>query len=183
MKKIRIGSREKEILKLIGLGVLFTASLVVPNLPLALKPFIENKYKKSNFKKQLKNLEDKNLIILGGDKIKLSPKGEKLFAQIQVEDLKIKKTKWDKIWRVVAYDIPNFRKYERDYFREKLISLGFKKIQKSIWVLPYKCREEIMVLAHTLKISPYVIYLTTRHIPQQKEMIKKFHLNSKRHSH
>ena len=177
MKKIIIGQKEKEILKLIGLGILITASLAIPNLPLALKPFIENKYKKSNFKIKLKHLEEKNLIILGGDRIKLSKKGQELLKRIQTEDIEIKKTRWDKNWRIVAYDIPNKKRREREYFRRKLKELNFEKIQESIMIIPYECRNEIAILAQNLGISLYVIYLTTTSIPNQKKMIKKFHLN------
>ena len=90
------------------------------------------------------------------------------------EEINIKKDEWDGIWRIVAYDIPDDIKKERDYFRKKLKSLGFKELQKSMFVVPYKCREEIAVLSQSLGISPYVMHLTTEHLPRQKAMIKEF---------
>jgi len=177
-KKFRLGENEKEIIKLIGLGLLITASLAIPNLPLALKPFLDNKSKRIKFKRTIKNLSSKNLIILGGEKIYLTKKGEKILKKIQSDEIKIKKKKWDGSWRVVSYDIPNKFGIERDYFRLKLKNFGFERLQKSLWIIPYECKEEIALLAQNLGISPYVIYLTTKKIPNQQKLTKLFNLNS-----
>jgi len=177
-RKTRIGDKEKEILKLIAQGVLISASLVVPNLPIALKPFLDNRRKRERFKKSIKRLEGKDLIFLSGEKIKLSKKGQKMLERFASEDITIKTDiGWDGIWRIVAYDIPDDFKKERDYFRRKLIGLGFETIQESLMVIPYECKEEIAVFAHHLHVAPFVMFLTTDKLPRQKDMIKKFGLD------
>src|SRR3989344_2837198 len=61
--------------------------------------------------------------------------------------LKIKKPKkWDGMWRLVIFDIPQLKSVQRNAFRGKLIELGFMPLQKSIWICPYQCDDEIGLL-------------------------------------
>jgi DNA-binding transcriptional regulator PaaX len=177
MRRVIFGRNEKMIIGLIGAGLLITASMVVPNLPLILKPFVK-RHGPKGLKKTLRKLEEKGIIYLGGEKIKLTKKGEALQQQIMIKDLEIQKPdEWDKIWRLISYDIPDYRKKERDWFRYNLERLGFEKIQESLWVLPYECKEEIAVLSQSLKISPFVILMTTDILPGQDRWKRLFHLD------
>ena len=176
MKVLRIGEREKEILKMIGLGALILASIAMPNLPAALRPFIKKRGKKE-FRKTLQRLDEKGIIYLSGEKIKLTKRGEKILQEIEIKDLSIEKpAKWDKIWHLVSYDIPEHLKKERDWFRWNLEKLGFLQIHKSLWVLPYDCKEEIAIISQHLKISPFVVYMNTDSLPREHVWIKKFDL-------
>ena len=176
-KRFIIGPKEKEIIQYIGTGVLVLASLAIPTLPMALKPFIETEHKKKNFKKIIKKLAEKNVVYLGGERIKLTKNGKALFKQYQFKDIEIKKSKkWNGVWHVIAYDIPDKFKKERDYFRKKLLDSNFEKLQESLMVFPYECKDEIVTIAQCLKISPFVIYLNTKQLPRQEYFIKKFNL-------
>ncbi|MCL5093851.1 MAG: hypothetical protein M1355_01860 [Patescibacteria group bacterium] len=177
-KRIFIGKREREIIRFIAKGVLISASLAIPNLPVALKPFLETNQKKRNFKRSFNQLYEKDVIYLSGDKICLSKKGKKLLAKIESENITLQEKDWDGIWRIVAYDIPDKSKRERDYFKKKLKELGFQDLQKSMMVTPYECKEEIAVFTQNIGISPYVMFLTTDHLPRQKEMVRKFGLDN-----
>ena len=178
MKRFKIGEDEKLIIKLVGAGILVVASLALPGLPLALKPFLM-KRKQSGYKRILKRLEEKNVIYLGGDKIKLTKKGKRLIREMQIQDIQITKpAKWDKTWHLVSYDIPEHRKKERDWFAWTLKRLEFERIQKSLWVYPFDCKEEIALIAQELKISPYVIYMNTDHLPRESKFINLFNLNN-----
>lgn len=84
-------------------------------------------------------------IILSGDVVKLSNKGKKILKTGEIFDFQIKVSEWDGIWRVVAYDIPEKYKLQRNYFRKKLKAVGFRQLQHSMWVVPYECREEIAI--------------------------------------
>ena len=171
-RRIYLGKKEKEILELIKTGILVSSVLVAPNLPSALR----HKKKKYIYQRSFNHLYEKNLIILSGEKVYLSEKGQKLLDRIESEEIEIKKHEWDGIWRIVAYDIPEDSKKERDYFKRKLKDLGFEELQKSMLVIPYKCKEEIAVIAQNLGISPFVMHLITDRLPRQEEMIKRFGL-------
>lgn len=171
-----MGENEKEIIKMVGLGVLVLSSFVLPGLPIALKPFIKKQGKK-RFQRTLKNLDEKGVIYLHGDRIKLSKKGQKLLKEIQIKEIEISlPAKWDSIWRLVSYDIPDSFKKERDWFGWTLKRLGFKRIQESLWAYPYECKEEIAVIAQNLRISPFVIIMATNHLPQEQKLIKLFNI-------
>lgn len=175
-KRLKLGPNEKEIIKLVGAGMLVAASVVAPNLPQALKPFLK-RHGPKGFKKTLERLEEKGVIYLGGEKIKLTKKGLALQQEIQSQELEIEKPdEWDNIWRLVSYDIPDYLKKERDWFRQNLERLGFEKVQESLWVYPYECKEAIAVLAQSLKLSPHVIVMTTDYLPRQAKWKRIFRL-------
>lgn len=176
-KKYRLGDNEKEIIKMIGIGIFVAASIVIPNLPVAVQPILKMRGNKG-FQKLLKHLKYKNIIVLGGEEIKLTKHGRELLKEIYLSEIKIKKPKqWDGIWRLVSYDIPEIYKKSRNLFRSVLEQNGFIKIQESLWVNPYECKQEIAILAKTINISPYVIFLQTDSLPNQKDMEDHFNLN------
>lgn len=172
---MRLGNNQKKVLKTIGILSLLAAAVVAPNILLLLKPRTASK--KYRYKKSIDQLVDDDLIYLSGEKIKLTKKGKKLLKTIQTEDIQIKQYKhWNGIWNLVCYDIPEKYKKARDYFRFKLSDAGFYQVQKSLWVFPYECKEEIAVISQNLGIAPFVAYLQTDHLPQQNKLIKYFNL-------
>lgn len=84
---------------------------------------------------------------------------------------------WDKKWRLVIFDIPQELHLARVKFRKKLINLGFFMLQKSVFVLPYPCHEEIGDICEQLNISDYIDIVTAEDIGFKKsELIKYFNL-------
>ena len=82
--------------------------------------------------------------------------------------MQIKKpVKWDNIWRIVIFDIPEQNKKAREAFRSHLKRLNFYSLQKSVFVHPYNCKEEIDFLKHDLGIANFITYLEARHIDNQ----------------
>ena len=74
-------------------------------------------------------------------------KGRRRAAVNKLFDLKIAVPKrWDGLWRVVIFDIPDTQKIKRNAFRRKLKELGFYSFQKSVWACPFKCDKEINFL-------------------------------------
>lgn len=79
--------------------------------------------------------------------ISLTDKGKEKAGWMQIDALKIKKPKkWDGKWRLVMFDIQELKKIYREAFRGRLKELGFVPLQKSVWVHPFECRDEIEVL-------------------------------------
>lgn len=79
--------------------------------------------------------------------ISLTDKGKKMAGWLQIDELKIRKPKrWDRKWRIVMFDIAHLKKMHRDAFRGKLKELGFKPLQKSVWIHSFKCKSEIDLL-------------------------------------
>lgn len=79
--------------------------------------------------------------------IKLTSEGRKRAGIYQINILSIKKPKkWDGKWRLVIFDISELKRTQREAFRGKLKELGFLVIQKSVWVHPFHCQDEIELL-------------------------------------
>ncbi len=86
--------------------------------------------------------------------IALTEKGKKKAGWLQINDLKIKKPKnWDKKWRIVIFDISQLKKLYREAFRGKLKELNFVPLQKSVWIHPFECRDEIELLKDFFGLS------------------------------
>lgn len=45
-------------------------------------------------------------------------------------------TDWDKKWRIILFDIPESQRTVRQLFRLKLMDLGVRMLQSSVWITP-----------------------------------------------
>ena len=103
--------------------------------------------------------------------ISLTKEGEKRAGKYQVDDLKIKEPKkWDGQFRVVIFDIPEKKKQARDILREKLEKLGFYQLQKSVFVYPFECQEEIELITRVYEIEPFVYFMRVNYIDNQRKI-------------
>ena len=112
-------------------------------------------------------------------KIKVTDKGRKKALEIDLADLKLEKPKkWDGIWRIVMFDIPEEKRPARDVLRSKLKELEFAMIQKSVFVTPYPCRDEILYLKEIFGIFNYVNLIEAKVLDEHNEHIfkRKFNL-------
>ncbi len=83
-------------------------------------------------------------------------------GRFQIDSLKINKPKdWDKKWRIVIFDIAQLKSLQRNAFRGKLKELGFYPLQKSVWIHPYKCKDEIELLCEFFGLGKKEIRLIT----------------------
>lgn len=67
---------------------------------------------------------------------------------------------WDHRWRVVVFDVPERRGDIRLYLRTFLKTLGFGKVQKSVWISPHDFERQVRGFARRLKIIPCIFQLT-----------------------
>lgn len=79
--------------------------------------------------------------------INLTEKGKKIAGWFQIDALKIKQSKkWDGKYRIVIFDIVQLKKFYRELLRGKLKELRFYRLQDSVWIIPFECRDEIELL-------------------------------------
>ena len=98
-----------------------------------------------------------------GDKVILilTERGRKRKLKFDLKGIRVKKmTPWDNKWRMLMFDIPEDDKSAREVFREKLKSMGFFQFQKSVWIYPYPCEDEIDFLAEYFHVPQYIQLLT-----------------------
>lgn len=159
----------KNVLKIIGAGAFLVGSLVAPNLPLALKPFVTNQeeyeiWKRFNvpyLKRTLKRLEKQKLVEFdeedGFQIAKITEPGKRRILRIAIDELAVRKPKfWDKKWRLVSYDIPGELKRLRTIFREYLRAWRFYPLHESAFLHAWPCEKQVEFLREYLGIGEYV---------------------------
>lgn len=86
--------------------------------------------------------------------ISLTEEGRKRAGWLQIDRLTIKKPrKWDEYWRILIFDIAHTKRGTREALRGLLKRLRFYQLQKSVWVCPYDCRDEIGLLKSFFNLS------------------------------
>jgi len=109
--------------------------------------------------------------------IVLTEKGKLKALEGKIDELEIKIPKtWDKLWRVVIFDIPEEKKRARDILRGRLKRLGFLELQKSVFIFPYECKDEVEFVVEVFEIRKYVRYLVVKEITNEEELLLKFKL-------
>lgn len=171
----------KDILLLAGLGLAIPLVLLAPGLPIALKFFLKNKhYYPSEIKRTIKRLEGQKLISIkekdGQTRIELLEKGKRKVLSYEINSLKIEKGKWDGLWRVVIFDIPEKKRVARDFLRAKLRELDFYKLQKSVLVTPWDCKDIVDFVKHYYLVGDCVNLILAKSLDNDKYLKKYFHL-------
>lgn len=152
----------KIVLALIFLGGIIVVGAVAPNIFSALGRLGPNRFSKKQVKGALDDLKKRRLIEVIKEKgnksiVKITTKGGKRIKEFILDTLEIKKPKkWDRKWRIVIFDIPNFLNKARGALRATLKDLGMVQLQKSVWVFPYPCEDEVLFAANFLNVEKYV---------------------------
>lgn len=116
------------------------------------------KYKRKKVYNTFYNLQRAGYIDIGKRNnqfyFALTEKGKKKAGWLQIDSLEVKRPKkWDRKWRIVMFDIAQIKKFYRELFRGKLKELGFYPLQKSVWVIPFNCSDEIELLKDFFGLS------------------------------
>lgn len=113
----------------------------------------------------------------GTIKLILSERGRNKAMAYRLDQMKIKKTKrWDKKWRMVIFDIPEKTRKARDILRFHLKQLGFCELQKSVFIQPYPCQQEIEFLVEFYNIRKYVRFGILKEIDNELDLLEHFGL-------
>ena len=183
VKRVKRGEITNIILKAIGITGFVAVALVAPNSLKAFKQLpISKKYNRKYYvKSKLSRMEELGLITFstfkGKKVIRLTHKGRTRLEQyLLVQKNSERKKKWDSKWRVIIFDIGEHRRRTRDNLRRQLVSYGFQKLQKSVWVYPFDCEELITLMKADLEIGKDVVYLLVEHIENDKKLKKLFGL-------
>ena len=113
----------------------------------------------------------------GTIKIVLTENGKRKALIYDIDNLQINKPKkWDKKWRMVIFDIPDKKKKAREALRYKLKELGFYQFQKSVFVLPYECENEINFISEVFEVGKHIRIVTAEKITNEAELKLQFEL-------
>lgn len=144
------------------------------------KGFDPRKYfeRQSNYRRSVDNLIARGLAEERSDKFYLTLKGKLELISASSHELKIKTPKWDGLWRVIAFDIPEAKRINRKYLREYLRHLGFKSIQKSLWITPNFIAYDDLVSLFDGATREKLVYFETDKVSNQTDLKKLFDLET-----
>ena len=108
-----------------------------------------------------------------GGKYQLTAKGMAKLEQLGFWQT-VKKQKWDGLWRIIIFDIPEDHKNAREALRQKLKKFGFYHLQKSVFVFPYDCEKEIKALADFFMANDNIEYIRAKTLGGKEREVKDF---------
>src|SRR3989338_2720861 len=141
------------------------------------------KYSKKQIQSAIDNIRRQKLIEYVADKngktiVKITKKGNTRLRAFDIELMKINKPKrWDSKWRLVMFDIPMRFTKGREALRYHLKELNFFQFQKSAWIYPYPCEDEIIFIADFFGVGKHVEILTVENIYHDEKLKKHFNLS------
>jgi len=166
------------------LGSVFAAAVVAPNSIQALeKPvmkLVTGRDKRREAKRIARYMKQQKLVVVtanpdGSYTVSLTDKGMIRARRAYFEQLTIPSSKWDEKWRIVMFDIPEKHKAKRDYLSHHLKRIGFKQLQRSVFVFPHPVDDFIAVVRELFpEISQHLIYLTADQLDSHNQLVKRF---------
>ena len=110
--------------------------------------------------------------------VKLTKQGERDLSASVIDDLSVRKPlRWDRKWRFVMFDLPSARRStSRHAFRAKLEDLGFVLYQRSVFIYPYDCHEEVHTIAKWYGVDPHIRYIVATEVHDMRKFALLFDL-------
>ena len=113
----------------------------------------------------------------GTTTIMLSQRGKQKALRYHINELKIPNMPtWDKKWRIVIFDIPEPRKKARDALAQALKNMGFITLQKSVFVHPFKCENEVDFVIEFFNLRQHVRTIIAESIDNELHLKNHFKL-------
>ncbi|MFH0803593.1 MAG: hypothetical protein V1877_00525 [Candidatus Tagabacteria bacterium] len=170
----------KNILKGLAVGGLIVASFALPGLPQIFSMLgINNSKDRYRVKRAVKSLEEQKLIDIyekdDEQTMKITEKGKQRVLKYKFNEMIIgRPKKWDGYWRIIAFDILEKHKKGRDALTRKLKEMGLYPIQKSVFICPFECRDEVDFIGEIFNIRKFIHYFLAKEIDDE-EYLKKYY--------
>ncbi|MBI2355924.1 MAG: hypothetical protein HYV13_01805 [Candidatus Doudnabacteria bacterium] len=151
--------------------------------------FIKSREQKKKYGRQvlksiyyLKNRGDIELSPAGKDFVlKVTQRGRKKVRRFNFETIEVSKPEfWNHKWWLVLADIPSvpYRKHA-DFFRDKLKSLGFYPLQRTVWVFPFDPRDQVDFVAAFYSLEKFVTTMEISKLDPDDEKVIFGHFQNK----
>lgn len=138
---------------------------------------------KGKIKRALENLEKRRLIQIEetDDKaiVWVEEKGKPVilgYSLKKILEFKRKEKRWDGRWFIVFFDVPELERNKRNYLREFLLKIGFRPYQKSVYIFPYECEEEVRLIKKIVEGAKYIRYVVAEKIEDEIKFRRIFKL-------
>ena len=174
----------------LGIGAILGGTvLITPNFPIVLGVFIKLieeikgiKLPKTKVKRTLQQLEKRKILNLEIKKNEVYVEVEDIW-NIEIVKYSIQsllelkqKTKWHGKWFLVIFDVPEVERNKRYYLRNFLKEIGFYQYQQSVYVFPYECEKEIILIKKIIEGGKYLSYIVAEKIEHENKLKTYFNL-------
>ncbi|PIT96922.1 hypothetical protein COT82_00535 [Candidatus Campbellbacteria bacterium CG10_big_fil_rev_8_21_14_0_10_35_52] len=173
------GELIKNILKNLAIGGILISGLAMPNIVQLLNFFgATQTNERRKMLKAVERMKQKKLVRIyeknGADIIEITELGKKKVLSYDLENIKITRPKkWDGYWRIIIFDIPEKNKKARRALNFKLKDMEFFPLQKSVFVCPFECKNEIEFVLEFFGVKRYVRQILAKNI-ENDEFLKNF---------
>ncbi len=168
----------------IGLVGIFTVGATCPGLFALVPREYRRRYSRKSFSQAARRLEGEYYAATRqGDtwKFSLTKKGRMMLSAYEIGGRAIKRANtWDGKWRVLIFDIPEKDRLKRDRIRRTLMTVGFHRLQDSVWAFPYDCRQVMDLLRIKHHVIGEALYLVVESLDGDRWLRKHFRLPKKR---
>lgn len=179
--KERIGKVAKIVLRTVAVSGLLAMALCAPNALQALGVFDKRKRRPFHINKVAERLKRDGYLrkVEKGRTVcyELTAKGRQFITRFELREQQIPRPeKWDGRYRMIIFDISEKRRHIRNDIRNWLRTLGFVKLQQSVWVFPYPCRKIVALLKTEYKVEKDVLYVTAAIVEHDEWLREEFGL-------
>ncbi|MEK7601585.1 MAG: hypothetical protein AAB480_03595 [Patescibacteria group bacterium] len=185
MRFRRPSEKTVKILQMVGIGVLVVGLGAAPSPRALWRIFRELRMEDTPrnrkwIRRRLHALHEQKYVSVRDERYSLSEIGERVMRENRLWTLSIQKpSTWDGEWHLVVFDIPQQKSRVRIPFVRQLQNLGFAYYQRSVWLHPYPCEDEVREIAIFHDILPFISFIRATHLDGSSEYRKHFKLNTK----
>lgn len=178
----RRGELTKDILRLVGAGVIIAGAAIAPNAIQLIDIFDpKSPQERNRIWKALKYLESKNKLTFeekgAHTYVYLTDTGRKQLHEDAIWEMSLDTPRqWDHKWRIVMFDLPSRNEAVRQSFRLKLEDFGLKMYQRSVFIYPHECYEHVLTVAKWYGVDEHVRYVVAEEINDARRFLKEFDL-------
>lgn len=81
---------------------------------------------------------------------------------------------WDGRWRIVIFDVPEETRLARDHIRRLLKELGFRQLQRSVWIHPFPVLDQFKKIQAAYDIYEDLQLIETHEFRPPQKLIDHF---------
>ncbi len=164
------------VLRTTAMAGVLAVAVMAPKVLTALHKlgFAPTAYDKTNIDRTRRRLLRDGFLVFDGKHLRITKKGE-AFLRRRFLQAPARRS-WDGRWRVLIFDIPEYRRGLRDKVRRSLIAFGFERVQNSVWAYPYDCEDFIMLLKADFKVGKDMLYMVVDEMEHDAWLRERFGL-------
>ncbi len=181
MRRTRRNELKKIILETVKFAGLVSIFVVAPNVvgAMAKLGIIRSPRQKDIVTRSCDRLVKSGHLKWEARKLRLTPKGVSALHTLEARECASQKPRrWDRKWRVLIFDIPEYRKGMRNKIRRTLQAIGFIHLQHSVWVYPYDCEDLITLLKADFHIGRDMLYMIVDSLEGDERLKRRFGLQN-----